>query len=145
VLGAGTKSQMLTLALDRIIALHEPEKEIPYVETKLDMQTYFDDAIGVTKTPNQRSHLIVLRIDRENAPYVITKPFHPTQTVLKSDNEGIIISIRVVWNLELEREILGFAEAIQVLSPKGLRGKLQNRLKTAIQKYENSVTSEHYQ
>jgi len=37
-----------------------------------------------------------MKINKANAPYVKTKPFHHSQQILKEDEEGMIFSINVV-------------------------------------------------
>lgn len=124
----------MILALDRIEHFKELTKE-KYEKAPFDVNTYFDDVIGVSKMPNQKPQVVVMKINKENAPYVITKPLHNSQKVLKEEADGIIFSIEVIWNFELEREILGFGEAVHVLSPKRLSGKLISRLKQAVANY----------
>lgn len=139
VLGANKKSRgVVNLALDRIVELKEVSSE-KYHENKLiDISTYYNDVIGVTKTTGQKPQTIVMRIDKANAPYVKTKPLHHSQIILKEDSEGMIFSIDVVWNFELERELLGFAEQMEVLAPKRLAGTIQSRLKNTLKKYQRT-------
>ena len=136
VLGANKKgNSTMILALDRM----ESFKELPgekFQKPSFEINSYFDNVIGVTKMPTQKSQLIVLQIVKEHAPYVITKPLHHSQKILKEDGEGMIFSIQVIWNFELEREILGFGEQIKVLSPLRLAGKMQSRMKQTLQKYQ---------
>lgn len=54
---------------------------------------------------------------------------------LKRTNEGIIIEIKVQHNYELEREILGFGEAMKVIGPQGFRKKIKFRLLEAAEGY----------
>ncbi len=134
--GANKKNLLLTLALDRIISIKEAEKEKFIKNTEIDLETYYDDIIGVSKVLNQRPHLVVMKINKQNAPYVLTKPLHPSQKILKEEADGIIFSILVLWNFELEREILGFGEAIRVLSPKRIKNKIISRLRMAFENYK---------
>ena len=128
-------NMLLTLALDRIIAFQELPKE-PFVDYKnVNFDTYFDDVIGVTKTEKDRAQKVVLQVGKFNAPYVLTKPIHDSQLVLKEDKDGIIVSIHVVVNFELEREILGFGESMKVLSPRILAQKIKKRIQTANELY----------
>jgi hypothetical protein len=125
-----------TMALDRIVEFQELTKE-PFIDHEgMDFDHYFDDLIGVTKTEKDRANKVVLFVDKYNAPYVLTKPIHHSQKILKEDETGIIIRIDVVLNFELEREILGFGECIKVLAPQTLATKMRQRLKKAMQHYE---------
>lgn len=128
LLGAARKKLLMTLALDRIVSADEIPGE-KFIKNELfDIDTYFDDAIGVSKNPNMQALRIVLRIDAANAPYVLTKPLHSSQQIMSEDKNGLVISLKVVWNFELEREILGFGESLAVLSPLRLRRKIAGRI-----------------
>jgi predicted DNA-binding transcriptional regulator YafY len=138
LLGATKKGKsVLILALDRIAEVQNATGE-KYANPDFDVFTYFDNAIGVSKMPNQVEQKVVLKINNLNAPYVLTKPLHPSQKILKQDNNGMIFSIDVIWNFELEREILGFGEAVTVLSPARLRRSIISRLKKGQANYEEA-------
>jgi predicted DNA-binding transcriptional regulator YafY len=139
VLGSNKKARgILNLALDRIVEMKELNTE-KYLENKtIDISTYYNDVIGVTKTTGQRPQTIVMKIDKANAPYVKTKPLHSSQEILKEDSDGMIFSINVVWNYELERELLGFGEQLHVLAPKRLVGTIRSRLKNSLKKYQGT-------
>lgn len=129
---------LLTLALDRI-------KEIkiltdhPFRENKeVNFETYFEDIIGVTKM-GYHPQTIKLLLDRENAPYVITKPLHASQKIVEENEDGLVISIHVIPNFELEKEILSFGDRMIVLSPEKLRKQITLRLKKALEFSENQV------
>ncbi|MGX5688328.1 helix-turn-helix transcriptional regulator [Arcticibacter tournemirensis] len=126
---------LLTLALDRIQTIEEHADE--YRENKeLDLSTYYNDVIGVTKTPNQGDCEVVFWIDNNNAPYVITKPLHHTQKLLSEDENGKIFSIRVILNFELERELLGFGSRMRVLGPRILVKQIKKQLSETLESYK---------
>jgi predicted DNA-binding transcriptional regulator YafY len=135
LLGANKKLVVITLALDRIISLKEFKSEKYVKSDEIDIETFYDDIIGVSKTPQQKAILIVMNINRANAPYILTKPLHHSQKILKEEADGIIFSIEVIWNFELEREILGFGETLKILSPRRLKGKIISRLKNNLGQY----------
>lgn len=136
LLGVNRKGKaIMILALDRIDSINEAPGE-KYLSNLFDASTYFSDVIGVSKVPNQKAQLIVLKIVKEHAPYIITKPMHASQKIVKEEKDGTIFSIHVIWNFELEREILGFGEQIKVLSPKRLAGKIMSRMKRTLEGYE---------
>jgi predicted DNA-binding transcriptional regulator YafY len=126
---------LLNLALDRIqsITAHEDD----YIEnTTIDLSTYYNDVIGVTKSPNQRDCEVVFWIDSANAPYVITKPLHHTQKLLSEDETGKIFSIKVILNFELERELLGFGPKLRVLGPRLLVKQVKEQLHKTLANYK---------
>jgi len=126
---------LLTLALDRIGSLHEDLVEIYRENDKIDLGSYYANVIGVTKTPGQADCEVTFRMTHEDAPYVITKPLHTTQQVISQDATGVVFTIRVVLNFELEREILGFGARIQVLGPPQLRKRVVDQLRASLDFY----------
>jgi predicted DNA-binding transcriptional regulator YafY len=132
-----SKEPMVTLALDRIKSI-QVALNVRYVDNgNFDANEYYKDVIGVTVNEGNRPQTVHLAIDRSNAPYVITKPFHHTQKVIEKSSEGIEITIDVILNYELEREILGFGECITVIKPKKLRERIQSKLKKAVENYSD--------
>ncbi len=134
-----------TFALDRIQHLR-PAPESCFVENRLfDPEHYFDHVIGVTRTLQSPSCHVELRFNADQAPYVLTKPMHTSQKLLRRYPDGSIdISLQVVHNYELEREIISYAEGVQVLQPASLRNNIQKRLQTAVSLYgENSTGNQH--
>lgn len=116
------------LALDRIIGITENAKETFKEADDFDVTTFFDDAIGVTKSLNQKTQKIILKANRKIAPYILTKPIHASQTILKHDENELIFSIDVVVNFELEREVLGYGESLMVLSPRAFKQRIVDRI-----------------
>jgi len=127
---------LLTLALDRVQTISGHEDE--YIEnTTIDLANYYNDCIGVTKSPGQRDCEVVFWIDAANAPYVVTKPLHHTQKLLSEDETGKIFSIRVIMNFELERELLGFGAKMRVLGPRLLVRQLKAQLAKTLENYNH--------
>lgn len=126
---------LITLALDRIIDFMEmnPKDFVPY--TGVGFDRYFEDTIGVTKDIKSRAQKVILWVNKYNVPYVLTKPIHHSQQVIKEEEGGTIIRLDVTLNFELERELLGFGECIKVLGPKRLQQTIAKRLKQAAGSY----------
>ncbi len=135
MLGKNNKNLLINFALDRIKRIEELPDE-SYKKPDFDVFSYYSDSIGVSKTPNMIAQKIVLKIAKEHSPYIITKPLHSSQQIIKEEEDGTTFSIDVVWNFELEREILGFGEHIKVISPRRLKGIVKRRLERSFQQYE---------
>lgn len=129
-------SHLITLALDRIEKFELPENEDFILYDNIDFDTYFDDVIGVTKTEKNYARKVIFIVDKANAPYVKTKPFHPSQKIISEDEYGTTFVIKVVLNFELEREILGFGENIKVIAPRLLVKNIQRRIEQANLSYQ---------
>ena len=131
---------LATMALDRIIEFQELPKERFVEYTGVDFDRYFEDVLGVTKTEKDRAHKVILAVNKFHAPYILTKPIHPSQQLLKQDENGIMIRIDVVLNFELEREILGFGECMKVLAPRLLASRISKRLAETYAQYQTTVS-----
>ncbi|MES2828146.1 MAG: WYL domain-containing protein [Bacteroidota bacterium] len=133
-------SHVMNLALDRIQTIAEDQE--PYIENaKLDLTTYYNNCIGVTKSPEQRDCEVVFWVDAANAPYVITKPIHHTQKLVSEDTSGKIFSITVILNFELERELLGFGAKMRVLAPRILVKQIKAQLTKTMEIYQKDSTT----
>ncbi|GAA4790483.1 WYL domain-containing protein [Olivibacter ginsenosidimutans] len=127
---------LMTLALDRIIDIAEMAKSGYIAYEGVDFERYYADTIGVTKSERDRGRRVILHVDRHHAPYVLTKPIHASQQLLKTEENGdILIRLDVVLNFELEREILGFGECVKVLGPRILRDRIKRRVYHMLQQY----------
>ncbi|MGV8094656.1 MAG: WYL domain-containing protein [Mangrovibacterium sp.] len=82
---------------------------------------------------------VVLFVNRKHAPYVLTKPFHPSQKLVEKNEYGITISLEVQLNFELEKEIMGLGDGIVVLEPERLRSGIAEKLNNAIDLYNTTI------
>jgi predicted DNA-binding transcriptional regulator YafY len=124
-----SRKEIMNLALDRMEGITIAEKTKFHPPKDFDAYSFFDDAIGVTKSVKQKPVGVILKITAQHAPYILTKPIHSSQQVLKIDTNFTLIKLTVIHNFELEREIMGFAENMEVLAPKFLRKKIMSKMK----------------
>ena len=131
-----SKAPVSNLALDRIIAI-DYDFQTPYIEESFDAEKYYKNVVGVTVNTGLQPKKIELWIDNLNAPYVITKPIHSTQRIIKTNDDGsIIIHLFLIENYEFERLLLGFGSGVEVVKPEHLRNRIRAILKKSLQKYE---------
>ncbi len=128
-------SRIVTFALDRIEGI-DYDLGLHYSNANFDGDTYYQNTYGVTVLGDKMLMDVILKIDSENAPYVLTKPFHHSQVLKKTFEDGsVIIQLRVHLNMEFDRLILGFGPSIEVLKPKILRNRISRKLKIAYEQY----------
>ncbi len=129
------QSSIITLALDRIEKIGF-DLATEYTNGGFDAQSYYKDTYGVTVKTDKELLDIILKVDRQNAPYVLTKPFHHSQEFIERNEDGsIIVQIKVHHNFEIERLLLGFGPSIEVISPNSLRRKFKWLLRKALVQY----------
>jgi predicted DNA-binding transcriptional regulator YafY len=124
------------IALDRIIGFETIT--LKFIKNKtIDFNEYFEDIIGVTMPDKAKSTKIELLFSKEEAPYVLTKPIHGSQKKKKQDENGLLVTIEVFPNIELEKLILSFGDNIKVVSPKSFQNKIEGRIKKALVLYKS--------
>lgn len=130
------ETKLMTLALDRIHSL-EYNLAVDYIATDFNGDEYYKDTIGVTVMNAESVSDVVLKFDRWNAPYVLTKPLHHSQEIRETDEAtgAVTVKIHVTINYELERLILGFGRSVEVISPNRLRDRIQKNLAQALANY----------
>lgn len=128
---------LLNLALDRIISISSAPQDSPFIADKnFDPQTYFDNMVGVTKGPGDKPAKVWFKAKPEQVPYIETKPLHKSQMVVERSVDGsAIFQIEVVLNYEIERDLIGYGEGIEVLKPRQLVRHVSDRLRAAASQY----------
>lgn len=129
----------LNLALDRIQKFEIAEEERYPKGQLIDIKNYYKDAIGVTVNDGQKPMNVIFSVPKQHAPYVITKPFHPSQKVISETGNQILFSMKVVHNFELEKELLAMGETLVVLGPNQLRRSMKKRLENAVKRYDEPI------
>ena len=122
----GDYTNISNYPLDRI--LNVKLANVPYRESNINFDEYFEDVLGVTKREGQKSEKILLRFPKNEYPYVATKPWHGSQKKVAEDETSVTIELDVVVNYELEQKILSWGDYIEVLQPLLLREKIKSRL-----------------
>lgn len=122
------------LALDRIKGSIDNTKG-KYKNDETDWEEFFDDIIGVSKDPNKQAEEVKLVFDKEQSPYIETKPLHWSQKPKRFDDGSLEIRIKVIINYELEMRILSFGEKVKVIAPDTLVSQIKERIQKQSKKY----------
>ncbi|WP_281232483.1 helix-turn-helix transcriptional regulator [Flavobacterium gelatinilyticum] len=143
LIGKKKATQPITnLALDRIVSI-DYDFNLSYIEEDFDAESYYKDIIGVTVNSGLQPRRVELWIDASNAPYVLTKPLHPSQRVIKeNEDRSVIVHLFISPNYEMERLLLGFGDSIEVLRPENLRNRMKKILERAISRYNSNESTE---
>ena len=128
-------------ALDRIESFEEID--MPYKESEVDFEEYFDDVIGVTVPEGCEPVDVILSVSNSRYNYIKTKPLHLTQRKLGEDKAYTRISINVKINKELIALLLSFGSDIEVLAPVSLREEIAQKIHAMSGKYSNDAENLH--
>ncbi len=123
-------------ALDRIELCQINKNRTFELDQQFDSKQFFQHVYGVTVPQGSPVEVVRLRLDKELAPYVLTKPLHGSQQLISKEGDGVIIELRVKINYELERLILGFGGGVEVLGPGIFRRRIKKLLLQATLIYD---------
>ena len=122
-----------TLAIDRLLSVVLTETEYK-IDPAFDPQKCRADAFGVSW---QDPIDVVLRFRADQAPYVRERVWHPSQKVIDLPNGGVEVTFRAGGPFEIRRWILGWGDAVEVISPEALRNEVQQVIDSAARRYRN--------
>jgi predicted DNA-binding transcriptional regulator YafY len=126
---------LTTMALDRIISVAE-NSGAPFLEnTFVNFDEYYEDVVGVTRKMDDVAQKVLLYFHPQQAPYITTKPIHGSQKTVRLDADGLVVSLEIILNFELEQLLLSHGERVAVLEPPALRQRIAERLHQAIRAY----------
>jgi predicted DNA-binding transcriptional regulator YafY len=125
-----------TYALDRIESV-EKEPNIKFNDSlNKNHLEQFKDIIGVTIYSEKKPIEIIATISKIQKPYVKTKKLHRSQTILKEDENGMVISLKIIPNYEFYSTILSAGDGIEIISPAEIRKEVADRLRRAFNQYK---------
>ncbi len=126
-------TEIITLAVDRLVSLTISEVKFA-VHSTFDPRQCRLDAFGVSW---QDPAKIVLRFRAEQAPYVRERLWHPSQQRADLPDGGVQLTFRAGGAFEICRWILGWGDAVEVISPADLRERIAGMLQSAAHIYDS--------
>lgn len=122
-----------TLAVDRLLSVVLSKYKFE-LDPTFDPQKCRQDAFGVSW---QDPVDIVLRFRADQAPYVRERQWHPSQQVTDLPDGGVQLAFRAGGSFEIRRWILGWGDAVEVVSPEELRREMDKVLSLAASIYRH--------
>ena len=132
--------KIFNYALDRIDDF-KPMPHIDYIEPDEELESRFDDIVGVTLYKDKPIEDILLWVNEEGCQYVKTKPLHGSQRDVKGEEDkavrerypalqgGRFFRLQCILNYELEQLLMSKMNQLVVLEPATLKDSLINRIK----------------
>ncbi|MGV8964281.1 MAG: helix-turn-helix transcriptional regulator [Candidatus Saccharimonadaceae bacterium] len=125
------------LGLDRIQKFNETGNPIVKSKQK-ELAQLCKNIIGVSFNEGAKPVEVKLWVSAAQLPYLITKPLHPSQKLIEEQQDGSILSFRLVPNFELEQTILMYGERVKVLAPIEMVSKIRERINEASGNYDTN-------
>ncbi len=140
--GSRSKDMVLfNLPLDRITSV-EPVDDIPYCENPdFDSEHFFDDVIGVSKNIKNTPRRIKFWASAEQSKYIITKPIHRSQKLIRENPEdgSCVFRIDVVVNFEMYSVFMSYGPGVKIIYPRMAVNYMRDKLKEAADLYDRMV------
>lgn len=124
-------------SLDRILSVRE-NNDVAFCETTVDFNHYFDDIVGVTHPDDGVVEHIVIEGDSWAEYYLRTLPIHPLQQLESLGEKGCRVTMDLMINRELEREILSYGEHLMVKAPDSLRERMAMLTGILMEEYQKN-------
>lgn len=127
------KGKVRTYALDRIRNL-EVAAGVDYSPPGFDTKEYFKYAIGII-APRGKPALIKLAVQKTQAQYLITTPWHESQNIVEENEDEVVFSFRVHPTYEFRSRVLSLGKDGTILEPLSLREEMKQELLQMLKQY----------
>jgi predicted DNA-binding transcriptional regulator YafY len=127
------KGKVRTYALDRIRDL-QLARETAYIPPDFNTGDYFKYSIGII-APEGTAPLIKLAVQKTQAQYLITRPWHDSQNIIDENEEELIFSFRVHPSYEFRSRVLSLGKDGRILEPLSLREEMKQELELMLRNY----------
>ena len=115
-------------ALDRIKKIANTSANFD-TSLKFDSEKYFSNLIGVSLPKDAELQSVEIKVKADLVPYIITKPIHKNQQVLKRYINGdALINLSVYINYELKSLIFSYGSGMIVKKPLALKQEILKEL-----------------
>lgn len=125
---------LTTLAIERIVAL-KLTAAVFDAEQGLDLDQLEREAFGVVF---EEALTVIVRVRADQAPYVVEREWHSSQQIQKLPDGGVQLTFRAGGSFEIERWILGWGDAMEVIAPESLRESVKSMCRRMLDLYEPS-------
>lgn len=116
------------LGLDRIKKIGN-SNDIYNETLSFNPEKHFSNLIGVSIPKDSEVQSIEIKVRAELVPYLITKPIHKNQEVVKKYSNGdVLIKLELIINYELKSLILSFGSGMIIKKPLYLKQEIINEI-----------------
>ncbi len=128
------KDKVKTFGLDRIVDFDITKKHFSPPE-KYNANEDFKYCYGVINLSEVKPQEIILSFEPFQGNYIKSYRLHESQSVLIDNEDELRIRLFLIITDDLVKEILSYAENVEVISPKSLIKVVQNRHEEAFKQY----------
>ncbi|MDE6083501.1 MAG: WYL domain-containing protein [Muribaculaceae bacterium] len=139
IASASDTRRILTFPLDRIDDF-SINPNMSYLSAPENLDERYEEIIGVTYNEDHPLQKIIFWVSESSKDYVITKPIHGSQKIIRGEmesqlrrdfprlNDGKFFQIECRENYELVRELISFGQNLLVLYPNSISKVVINQV-----------------
>lgn len=147
IASASDTGRILTFPLDRIDDFSINTKA-SYLRAPENLYERYEEIIGVTYNEDSPLQKIIFWVSENSKDYVITKPIHSSQKVIRGEmdsqlrkaypklNDGKFFQIECRENYELIRELISFGKDLIVISPVQIKELIKSKIEQQYTAYK---------
>jgi predicted DNA-binding transcriptional regulator YafY len=119
------KKQLRTYSLDRIRDIED--SDLLYMKMTFSAEDYFKNSIGIISPPGEPP-IIKIAVQKTQAQYIITQPWHDSQNIESENDEEVIFSFKLHPTYEFKSLLLSYGKDVRVLGPEELIESIKDQL-----------------
>ncbi len=129
--------ELRVYALDRISALRRTGEHFR-MPKNFNVDKAFESSYGIyLPEEGQKAVLVKLRATLRESAYLQDLPLHPSQTLVKQEEDYCIFALRLIPNPNFIMELCSHGGALEVLEPASLRETVRESLNKTLLLYES--------
>jgi predicted DNA-binding transcriptional regulator YafY len=127
-------NQIKSFGVDRISHLRISDRIFSW-PSAYSIEEQFRNCFGIISPADNKPERIVLSLDAFAGKYIKTLPLHPSQKILKEDDEEIYFELHLCITHDLMMELLSHGDSLKVIKPVSLARKLKQAHLSAAARY----------
>lgn len=123
VVGKEPLGEIRTFGLDRISSLTLLDLRAEE-SSDFSMEDRFQDSFGIYSDETYPIEDVILAFDAEDGRYIKSAPLHPSQQIIKDEDDEFIVKVRIRLTPDFVMEILSRSWSLRVIHPSALRQQI---------------------
>jgi predicted DNA-binding transcriptional regulator YafY len=120
--------------LDRISNLEISTKRFS-IPQDFDVNNYYQYCYGIMSPNGDAPEEVVLSFDPFQGKYIKSLPLHPSQEIIKDDEDELMVKLKLFVTHDFLMELLSFGENVKVISPETLIITMKTAYQNALHQY----------
>ncbi len=108
------------------------------VPEDFDLEQHLGESLGIFAAAGRAKNFRI-RISARAAPWVIEDPWHPDQEIKRTDDGGVILTVKAAHELEIIPRVLSLGNEAEVLAPAACRKRIAQMIRSMAERYADEA------